>query len=170
MSGAPLGWGQGWGTGEAREWAAAVVGGPESALCGETGSSLGRRGEHCGVQRQEVSAALRGERGTGRPAAGSLTRWRPRIRSVRRDAENWGALAERRICGEGSLRCFVREALSVIAAVPFEGLAVKTESIGLDFCGPFRALGRPSCCPGGRVKVGEVRAAVGQGVWKQMPP
>lgn len=52
----------------------------------------GRRGEHCGVQGEEVSAALRGERGTRRPAAGSRMRWRPRIRSGRRDAENWGGV------------------------------------------------------------------------------
>lgn len=105
--------------------------GTGTTLCGKTGSSLGwwRRGEHCGVQGEEASElSLAWVKGRGAPGSRVMDapmRWRPRIRSGWRDAESWEELGERRICGEGSLRCFVCIAPSVIAAVPFERLEVE---------------------------------------------
>ncbi|KAF3818548.1 hypothetical protein GH733_011965, partial [Mirounga leonina] len=75
----------------------------------------GGGGERC-------PARVKGRGAPGSRVPDAPVRWSPQIGSGWRAAESWEELGERRICGEGSLRGFVCEAPSVLAAVPFERL------------------------------------------------
>lgn len=96
--------GQGWG-GRGGRWR--WSGGRDTCLCGKPGSSLAWWGhqEHCGVQAEEASAALPGDRGAGQLQSGHRcggVRGHPRDGGTRRAGDN----ARTPVCGEGSWRRF----------------------------------------------------------------